>query len=346
MIKYLGSKRRLVPVLGLIAGAGGADRGRPVHRHDAGRPGVQAPRAARHRGRHGTLRRGVRPLLHRAPTPARVDPTGSAEALAGWTRCPADRGYVTETFCERARFFQPQNGRPHRRIRDAIVVDHAEIAARPGAADSLIEAADRVDSTTGVQMAYLKKWAPRAHNRSSCAAPALLAGPPARRCGATPSSWSRARLASTWRTSIRRTTSTGTSRTTTSGRRWSRWDAPAHYGIACKRVDARDGSDESPFNSRRTMPAALAAVIARVRCRGRGGLVQRRGVGHARSDHATGCVEAGHGASRRSRSTRRRYVGAQIGIHNPAARRSAGSPPAQHRVRVRGRASRSWSRPP
>jgi adenine-specific DNA-methyltransferase len=29
---------------------------------------------------------------------------------------------------------------------------------------SLMEAADRVDSTVGLQMAYLKTWAARAHN--------------------------------------------------------------------------------------------------------------------------------------------------------------------------------------
>ena len=29
-----------------------------------------------------------------------------------------------------------------------------------------------------------------------------------------------------------------------------RWDEPAHYGIACKRVDARDDSTRSVFNSK------------------------------------------------------------------------------------------------
>src|SRR4029079_7279557 len=42
------------------------------------------------------------------------------------------------------------------------------------------------------------------------------------------------------------------------------WDAPEHYGIACKRVDARDPSTKSVFNDRRAMPVALADVIAAV----------------------------------------------------------------------------------
>ena len=37
-------------------------------------------------------------------------------------------------------------------------------------------AADRVDSTTGLQMAYLKQWAPRAHNDLELRVPELLPG--------------------------------------------------------------------------------------------------------------------------------------------------------------------------
>ena len=44
-----------------------------------------------------------------------------------------------------------------------------------------------------------------------------------------------------------------------------RWDAPEHYGVACKRVDARDQATKSVFNRRREMPRALAGLIARVR---------------------------------------------------------------------------------
>jgi adenine-specific DNA-methyltransferase len=40
-----------------------------------------------------------------------------------------------------------------------------------------------------------------------------------------------------------------------------RWDAPEHYGTACKRMDARDPAGKSVFNSRREMPDALERVI-------------------------------------------------------------------------------------
>jgi adenine-specific DNA-methyltransferase len=42
---------------------------------------------------------------------------------------------------------------------------------------SLIEAADRVDSTTGVQMAYVKQWAPRSAKPLELRMPGLLNGP-------------------------------------------------------------------------------------------------------------------------------------------------------------------------
>ncbi len=42
---------------------------------------------------------------------------------------------------------------------------------------SLLEAADRVDSTCGLQMAYVKRWAPRSFNALELREPAAVAGP-------------------------------------------------------------------------------------------------------------------------------------------------------------------------
>src|SRR6202012_4169872 len=55
--------------------------------------------------------------------------------------------------------------------------DYAGSPLYPVLLTSLIEAADRVDSTTGVQMAYVKKWAPRSANPLTLRVPALLPGP-------------------------------------------------------------------------------------------------------------------------------------------------------------------------
>ena len=89
-----------------------------------------------------------------------------AQALiAELNSLPAQQGYFTETFCEKSPSSSPKTGESRR---------HPGVHRRkkplPGlkaiVLTSLMEAADRVDSTTGLQMAYLKKWAPRASNPS------------------------------------------------------------------------------------------------------------------------------------------------------------------------------------
>src|SRR5262249_9140584 len=91
------------------------------------------------------------------------------------------------------------------------------------------------------------------------------------------------------------------------------WDAPEHYGVACKRIDARDEATKSAFNAKREMPAALAKVIADVRA---------RVVVVSYNDEAWVGVDdlramcAVHGHVEVVEFDSRRYVGAQIGIHN------------------------------
>src|SRR6185503_8922539 len=68
------------------------------------------------------------------------------------------------------------NGERIDAIRDAIERDHAGTMLYPILLTSLIEAADRVDSTTGVQMAYVKQWAPRSYQDLELRRPNLLAG--------------------------------------------------------------------------------------------------------------------------------------------------------------------------
>jgi len=89
---------------------------------------------------------------------------------------PGEPGYVTNMFCHEARFFTPENGARIDAMRAAIDGLARDEIERAILLTSLIEAADRVDSTTGVQMAYLKQWAARAHNPIKLRVPDLLAG--------------------------------------------------------------------------------------------------------------------------------------------------------------------------
>ena len=182
---------------------------------------------------------------------------------------------------------------------------------------SLLEAADRVDSTTGLQMAYLKKWAPRSFHPLLLRVPELLAGPgrciraDAREAVASIGPVDFAYLDPPY----------NQHRYFTNYHVWEtliRWDAPDHYGVACKRADSRSAATRSDFNSKLTMPVALAEVVSRidatvvvVSCNDESWL--------GRDDLLEMCAGRGHVELLEFDS--KRYVGAQIGIHDPAGQK-------------------------
>jgi adenine-specific DNA-methyltransferase len=75
---------------------------------------------------------------------------------------PGLRGYVTEHFCEDARFFQPKNGLRIDAIREELEKSFKADKDFNILLTALMLAADKVDSTTGQHMAYLKNWSHRA----------------------------------------------------------------------------------------------------------------------------------------------------------------------------------------
>ncbi len=99
-----------------------------------------------------------------------------------------------------------------------------------------------------------------------------------------------------------------------------RWDAPEHYGVACKRIDSRDEATKSVFNSKRAMPAALSSVIGRTRAEVV--VVSYNDESWITSEEMVRVLrEAGHEDVRLVAFDSKRYVGAQIGIFNPAGER-------------------------
>src|SRR4051794_17464505 len=175
-IKYLGSKRRLVAVIGaLFTATGGGDAldlftGTTRVAQELKRRGGNV--TAVDRARYATI--FAESAI--ATDAATIDLAALDAELAALDALPGEPGYVTETFCTASRFFRPENGARVDAIRDAIEPRRGQ-PHYPILLTSLIEAADRVDSTTGVQMAYLKDWAPRAHQRLTLRVPDLLAGP-------------------------------------------------------------------------------------------------------------------------------------------------------------------------
>jgi len=96
------------------------------------------------------------------------------------------------------------------------------------------------------------------------------------------------------------------------------WDAPDHYGVACKRVELREPGTRSVFNGRRTMPVALADVVARLAAEVV--VLSYNNESWLSFDELHDvCSARGHVAVLAFDSAR--YVGARIGIHDPSGRK-------------------------
>ncbi|HSL96734.1 MAG TPA: DNA adenine methylase, partial [Thermoleophilia bacterium] len=180
MIKYLGSKRLLVPdILRMIACFGGARRvldlfsGTARVGHALKRAGYDVIANDNAAFAHTLARCYVQADRARV-----IDEVG--RRLEELRRVPPAPGYFTETFCERARFLHPRNGARVDAMRERIAEwgwEGLDGDVEAVLLVALMEAADRVDSTTGVQMAYLKQWASRALGELELRLPRVLDGP-------------------------------------------------------------------------------------------------------------------------------------------------------------------------
>jgi adenine-specific DNA-methyltransferase len=247
----------------------------------------------------------------------RIDLPALAEAIFHLQQLPGTDGYVTETFSRRARYFQEENARRIDAIRDAIEREWSGHPWRSVLLTSLLLAADRVDSTTGVQMAYLKQWSPRSYQPLELRVPELIAGGGLAIHGdavevtaALPEvdlayldpPYNQHRYAGNyhvWETLMA-------------------WDSPDHYGVACKRVGLRGEEGVSVFNRRREAPEAMAGLVAGLRAE----VVMISG-----SDEGWIPVEdladmaSGRGAVEILAFDSRRYIGSQIGVFDPSGKK-------------------------
>lgn len=317
MIKYIGSKRVLIPALLEVIGS--LEGVRTVVDFFSGTSRVS----------HALKRAGYRVIANDYMTYAhtlatcyvqvdREDVRDEAQSLIDeFNSLKGEPGYVTETFCEKSRYFQPHNGARIDAIREAIERMGLKRDLKAVCLVSLMEAADRVDSTTGVQMAYLKRWAPRAHNDLELRLPDVLPGN-GTDCQAHQLEARQAAKALTgdvayvdppynqhsylgnyhiWESLVR-------------------WDKPPVYGVACKRVDCRER--KSDFNSKPRAAEALASFLSQVDCRHL--VVSFNNEGYIKREEMETLL-ATRGQVRIMERDHKRFVGAQIGIFNPAGER-------------------------
>ncbi len=230
---------------------------------------------------------------------------------------PVD-GWFTDTYCRQSRYFTPENGARIEGIRDEIAKLELDLELKNVALTSLMEAADRVDSTVGVQMAYLKKWANRALQPMQLRDPEPL---PRSRHGKAEAHRLEAREAAAtlkadvayldppynqhkylgnyhvWETLVK-------------------WDQPEVYGVACKRVECRER--RSDFNSKRGIQQAMKELVSTLQCRYL--LVSFNNEGYL-DRHEMEQLLSERGVVTVLSKIHPRYVGAKIGIHNPQGRK-------------------------
>jgi len=222
---------------------------------------------------------------------------------------PGRPGWFTETYCHEARYIQPKNGARIEAMRIALSEMDLESDLEAVCLTSLMEASDRVDSTTGVQMAYLKQWATRSERDIELRLPDVLPG------RGVALQWDAAEAARLdpidvayidppynhhsyrgnyhlWETLVR-------------------GDQPETYGIARKRLDCR--VFKSRFNSKPGIRPALERVLATLSARFL--ILSFNNEGYLPREELEELL-GNYGEVAVFEMDYQRYVGARIGIHN------------------------------
>ncbi len=327
MIKYLGSKRAMLPHLSKLAKASGAKTALDLF--------TGTTRVAKELKTLGMQVTAVDTASYSevfAKTWIELDSdlydnSELDESIRRLNSIPGESGYFTKTFCEDSRFFQPKNGERVDSIRNLIESDYSSSWLYYPLLSSLILATDRVDSTTGQHMAYLKTWARRSLKDMELQNPGLVQGAgkairgdvskvimdlPTVEMAYLDPPYNQHRYFSNyhiWETLVR-------------------WDNPESYGIANKRIDCRDDSNKSDFNSKNTMANALGDLVENLNCEilmmsynNESWLSRKQLLDMCEKHERVEIVDFDY----------KRYVGSQIGVYNKTGEK-VGTPGARRNL--------------
>jgi adenine-specific DNA-methyltransferase len=314
VIKYLGSKRTLLPSLVQIlrefpqlTSAADVFSGTSRVGHAFKRAGFRVIANDHNAYAHCLAQTYVASDLEEVEHDAKL-------LLAELDQLPGRAGWFTQTFCVDARFFQPHNGARIDAIREAIEQKSLSPQLRAVLLTALMEAADRVDSTCGLQMAYVKDWAPRSYNPLALRMPDVLPAVAHGRCQALRMDANQA--VRQMDVDIAYIDPPYNQHSYLSNYHiWESlvlWDKPEVYGVARKRVDCR--ARKSDYNSKRQhrlifedLIAGIAAPLLVVSFNNEG----------YQSRPELEQLLAAHGQVFVVTRDFKRYVGAQIGVYNP-----------------------------
>ena len=313
MIKYLGSKRTLVGVLGAIAQAADAKTAVDLF--------TGTTRVAQEFKRQGlaviasdsATYSDILAKCYLEADAEKVDLVSLSQKISYLNALPGRRGYVTKNFCEEARFFQPKNGQRIDAIREELEASFKTDIDYPILLTALMLAADHVDSTTGQHMAYLKNWSHRSGNDLELLVPDLIPGTGKSVLG----------LAEDVVTDLPEVDLLymdppyNQHRYFTNYHIWEtlvRWDNPEPYGIAMKRIDSREAHTHSVFNKRKKMPPAFKDVITKAKAKTV--VVSYNNESWVEPIDIAEALLKNHESVALLEFDYKRYIGSQIGIYN------------------------------
>jgi adenine-specific DNA-methyltransferase len=221
-------------------------------------------------------------------------------------------GWFTETYCEKSKFFQPHNGERVDYIREDLETKGLDPIMHSIMLTSLMEASDRVDSTCGVQMAYLKGWATRSEKDLELRVPKMEPGK--QHC----CTYQLDALEFVQKVNAdvayidppyNQHSYLGNYHI------WESlclWDKPEVYGKACKRIDVKDR--KSKYNSKVKAKSTFIELINALQTKKI--VVSFNDEGFISKSEMEEIL-AGIGSVSITSKDYKRYVGAKIGIHNP-----------------------------
>lgn len=314
MIKYLGSKRTMLPLLDSLFRASNSQTALDLF--------TGTTRVGQLMKQAGMITTVVDTATYSevfgntyiSLDSVRADTKELSDAIGYLNELRGVAGYVTQRFCLEARYFQPKNGMRIDAIRERIEQEFRGSWLYSPLLASLISAADKVDSTTGVQMAYLKNWSRRSNAYLTLRTPELLRGE-----GRT--------LRKDATEAVRELDPVDLAyldppynqhRYFGNYHVWEslvRWDQPESYGVANKRVDVRAAENKSVFNSKLTGPEALTRLVANLQAETL--ILSYNDEAWITKDELLEiCRQKGQVALIEVDS--KRYIGSQIGIYNKA----------------------------
>jgi len=312
VIRYLGSKRSLIPLIILVMRQfEGLDSCIDLFSGSA-RVG-QALKAQGYRVLSNDLN-AYADVLARCYVQTDSDRSAEArELIAELNATPDQPGWFTETYCEKSSFFQRPNGERIDGIREAIESLDLDPEMKAVALTSLIEAADDVLNTMGMHKAFIKDWMPMSFRRLDLQVPTLLPCPKAGKCRSFQMDAINL-LGQETADIVYMDPPYNNENYLNMYHLWESivlWDKPEVYGTAQRRVDIK--TRKSSFNAKRRAAEAMTAVVEAAKAEVL--VVSFNDEGHISRDEMVAILETRGHVTVIDRDYQR-YTGALTGIHN------------------------------